>query len=180
VPVFRDYLLGAGHIPIHRGEGQGGEIIAQAVKTLQAGKSVCIFPEGGLSPDEGARYGVARAHSGVGRIALASGAPVVPIGVAVDKDNLIHVHREVSFSEIPAIGRWVGSGPYAVTIGAPMAFSGDPHDHAEVQLVGGWVTEELRRLTAMSRGRIPRQSPGVFSLDRLRTFFDSFNNQASI
>jgi 1-acyl-sn-glycerol-3-phosphate acyltransferase len=177
VPVFKDYLSGAGHIPIHRGEGRGGEIVAQAVKTLNAGKSVCIFPEGGLSPDEGARFGVAPAHSGVGRIALASGAPVVPIGVAVDKESLTHIYKEVSFSEVPAVGRWAGRGPYAVTIGVPLAFPGDPHDRGTVNGVGERVTEEIRHLTALSRIRIPRRSAGFFSLARLRTILFSFMKQ---
>jgi 1-acyl-sn-glycerol-3-phosphate acyltransferase len=180
VPVLREYLQGAGHIPINRGEGRGDEVIDQAVQTLNDGKSVCIFPEGQLSPDEGAVYGVAPAHSGVGRIALASSAPVIPLGIAVDKSNIIILTKEFDFTDGPAVGRWVGSGTYAATIGPALSFAGDPGDYGEVQMVGERVIEEIRKLTAMSRRRIPRRRPIVLPLSRLRNYLFSFLKRVTI
>jgi 1-acyl-sn-glycerol-3-phosphate acyltransferase len=180
VPGLRDYLQGAGHIPINRGEGRGQEVIDQALQTLNEGKSVCIFPEGQLSPDEGAVYGVADAHSGVGRIALASGAPVIPIGVAVDKSNIIILTKEFDFTDGPAIGRWVGSGPYAVTIGKLLSFTGNPGDYGEVQMVGERVIGEIRQLTAMSRRRLPRRSYQVSLRAKLWNLLFSFMKQVTV
>ncbi len=180
LPVLRDYLQGAGHIPINRGEGRGCEVIDQAVQTLNQGKSVCIFPEGGLSPDEGAFYGVADAHSGVGRITLASGVPVIPIGVAVDKSNIIILTKEFDFTDGPAVGRWAGSGPYVATIGSPLSFTGNPGDYEAVQMVGEQVIGEIRKLTAMSRRRIPRRRPVVPTLVRLRNFLFSFLKRVTV
>lgn len=180
LPVLRDYLRGAGHIPINRGEGRGDEVIEQAVQTLHQGKSICIFPEGQLSPDEGVIFGVAPAHSGIGRIALASGAPVIPLGIAVHKHSIIILSKEFSFTDGPAIGRWVGMGPYAVTIGSPISFTGCPGDHQKVQMVGECVIEEIRQLTAISRLRLPRRKPAIGPLVRLRNVLFSLMKQVTV
>jgi 1-acyl-sn-glycerol-3-phosphate acyltransferase len=65
-------------IPLSRGTGDSGAL-DEAVRTVSAGALAGIFPEGRVnpSPDDGLQRG----HSGIARIALAAGAPVVPVGI---------------------------------------------------------------------------------------------------
>ena len=57
--------------------GQGEQVLEQARQTLQKGQSVAIFPEGLISPVDGFHA----PRSGVARLALKSGVPVVPLGI---------------------------------------------------------------------------------------------------
>ena len=171
VPVFKEYLMNSGHIPIIRGEGKGDQIINNAVCHLNDGKVVCIFPEGALSPEEKDGFGVSPAHSGVARIALASGAPVIPVGIAVDKSGIISVTKEFSFTDAPATGRWAGRGSYAITVGRPLIFNGDPKNHSLVKEIGQKITEEIRTLSIVSHNRINSHHIQWASLISLRNLF---------
>jgi 1-acyl-sn-glycerol-3-phosphate acyltransferase len=65
-------------IPIRRGEGDTGAL-DQAIETVRAGALAAIAPEGRVNPDPGA--GLQRIRSGCARIALPTGAPVIPVGI---------------------------------------------------------------------------------------------------
>jgi 1-acyl-sn-glycerol-3-phosphate acyltransferase len=73
--ISRAFFTGVGQIPINRAGGPASE---QAMRTglqvLAAGKVLGIYPEGTRSPD-GRLY---RGKTGVARLAIESGAPVVP------------------------------------------------------------------------------------------------------
>ena len=73
--VSRAFYTGVGVIPIDRGGGTASE---QAIRTglgvLAGGQVLGIYPEGTRSPD-GRLY---RGKTGVARLAIESGAPVVP------------------------------------------------------------------------------------------------------
>jgi 1-acyl-sn-glycerol-3-phosphate acyltransferase len=71
-------LRQARQIPIRRGSGDTGALDA-AIAAASNGSCVGIFPEGRVSEDP--RAGVQRIRSGLTRIALSSGAPVVPVGL---------------------------------------------------------------------------------------------------
>jgi 1-acyl-sn-glycerol-3-phosphate acyltransferase len=63
IPGLGPLLYAINQIPIHRGAGDAGAL-EKAIEALNAGQSVCVFPEGGLSWGERLR-----ARSGVGRLA---------------------------------------------------------------------------------------------------------------
>jgi 1-acyl-sn-glycerol-3-phosphate acyltransferase len=65
-------------IPVRRGAGDA-DALGEAVRTVSRGALAGIFPEGGVNGDPG--RGLRRGHTGVARIALAAGAPVVPVGI---------------------------------------------------------------------------------------------------
>ena len=155
VPVFRDYLHHAGHIPVHRGNGTGRKTVARAVEYLQQGKTIGIFPEGALSPEINDGFGVLPAHSGVARIALQTGKPVIPVGIALEKHGL-HI-KEYQFSDRNATGRWITKGRYYITVGAPIYTEGDPEDRSLVWEVAGRVTDEIRKLAEKSEERMKQQ-----------------------
>ncbi len=80
--VFRGpigWVLRQAHqIPIRRGSG---DMLAleEAVVAVSDGSCIGIFPEGRVSDDP--RAGIQRVRSGLTRIALPSGAPVVAVGI---------------------------------------------------------------------------------------------------
>jgi 1-acyl-sn-glycerol-3-phosphate acyltransferase len=65
-------------IPIRRGEGDTGALDA-AVESIRSGALAAIAPEGRVNHVPGA--GLQRIRSGCARIALPTGAPVVPVGI---------------------------------------------------------------------------------------------------
>ena len=71
-------LRQARQIPIRRGRGDTGAL-DEAVAAVREGACAGVFPEGRVSDDPSA--GLQRIRSGLTRIALPTGAPVVPVGV---------------------------------------------------------------------------------------------------
>ena len=69
------FFRGVGTIPVdRRGGSEAADALATALRVLQQGRLFGIYPEGTRSPD-GRLY---RGKTGVARLALESGAPVVP------------------------------------------------------------------------------------------------------
>lgn len=64
-------------IPIRRGRGDAAAL-DQAVATIRRGALAAIAPEGGVNPEPGEPQ---RIRSGVARIALPTGASVIPVGI---------------------------------------------------------------------------------------------------
>ena len=81
-PLFGDYLRQSGHVPVV--VGRGSEAFEAGKCLIEQGHVVAIFPEGALSP-EGR---VARPHTGVTRLALSTGAPVIPVGIGLDPTRI--------------------------------------------------------------------------------------------
>jgi len=70
-------MRGAAQIPVHRHASDASLALRDAVTALHAGECVVIYPEGTVSRDPAKWPMVAR--TGVARLALLSGAPVVPV-----------------------------------------------------------------------------------------------------
>jgi 1-acyl-sn-glycerol-3-phosphate acyltransferase len=70
-------MRGADQIPVHRNQEDASAALEDAVAALHRGDAVVIYPEGTVTRDPGKWPMVAR--TGVARLALLSGAPVVPI-----------------------------------------------------------------------------------------------------
>ena len=70
-------MRGAGQIPVHRGSADASLALRDAVTAVQSGELIVIYPEGTVSRDPG-KWPM-RARTGVARLALLSGAPVVPV-----------------------------------------------------------------------------------------------------
>ena len=72
------FMRGVGTIPVDRGGGKAGEAaLNTGLRRLQEGGLFGIYPEGTRSPD-GRLY---RGKTGVARLALESGAPVLPVAM---------------------------------------------------------------------------------------------------
>lgn len=70
-------MRGAHQIPVHRDAADASLALTSAVAALHAGETVLIYPEGTVTRDPDKWPMLAR--TGVARLALLSGAPVVPI-----------------------------------------------------------------------------------------------------
>ncbi|MCC6905068.1 MAG: 1-acyl-sn-glycerol-3-phosphate acyltransferase [Anaerolineae bacterium] len=141
VPGFGTYLRAAGHIEVDHENGHPA--FEAALTHLRRGGTLGIFPEGSLSPRDG---GLARARSGAVRLALSAGVPVVPVGIYLDHERIRRV--KTTISGMSETARWYPTGPYALTVGEPMVFSGPVDDRA---LVGDCSEKLMRRIGQLAR-----------------------------
>ena len=71
------FMRGVGTVPVDRTGGKGDAALKTGLKVLRKGGLFGIYPEGTRSPD-GRLY---KGKTGVARLALESGAPVVPVAM---------------------------------------------------------------------------------------------------
>lgn len=76
-PVLGLLLRRAGYVPVHRRSSDPASALAPALATLRCGEVVGLYPEGRITTDPDLWPG--RGKTGVVRLALDSGAPVVPV-----------------------------------------------------------------------------------------------------
>ncbi|QKJ19677.1 lysophospholipid acyltransferase family protein [Microbacterium hominis] len=104
----RVFFKGTGQLPIDRSGGKASEAsLNTGLQVLGGGNLLGIYPEGTRSPD-GKLY---RGRTGIARMALEAGVPVVPV-IMVDTDTMMPIGQR-----IPRVVR-VG-----VVIGEPLDFS---------------------------------------------------------
>jgi 1-acyl-sn-glycerol-3-phosphate acyltransferase len=77
VPVVGWLLYKFGQLPVYRGRGDAGLVLKQAERALRKGDAVIVYPEGTATRDPDLWPMVAK--TGAARLALTTGAPVVPI-----------------------------------------------------------------------------------------------------
>jgi 1-acyl-sn-glycerol-3-phosphate acyltransferase len=135
-------------IPLNRGKADAGAL-DEAVATIREGAVAGIFPEGKVNPDPDG--GLQRGRRGVGRIALATGASVVPVGIWGTQD------------------RWPKSGLHyrrpwrrtiAVVYGEPIEPRGDAESIDDVQVFTDLAMTGIAKQVAEARalatsGRVP-------------------------
>jgi 1-acyl-sn-glycerol-3-phosphate acyltransferase len=102
------FFHGMGQVPVERADMRSAAaVIDIGVEVLAEGSALGIFPEGTRSPD-GRLY---KFRTGVARLALRSGAPVVPVGLVGTRDV-----------QPPESRRWRRK-PVAVHFGPPLDFA---------------------------------------------------------
>ena len=136
-PVARWVYLQGGVFPVRRGaRDEDAFITAEAI--LDASGVVAMYPEGGRS-----RTGELQAHAkpGIGRLALQSGAPVVPI--AILGSAKIHNWKRLRFPSV------------RVQYGEPLHFEREPDATRERQQeVADAIFAEIRSLYARLGQRV--------------------------
>ena len=135
-------------IPLTRGKADAGAL-DEAVATIRWGAVAGIFPEGKVNPDPDG--GLQRGRRGVGRIALATGAPVVPVGIWGTQD------------------RWPKAGLHyrrpwrrtiAVVCGEPIDPRGDKESLEDVQVFTDLVMTGVAKQVAEARA-LARSAPAA-------------------
>lgn len=152
VPVLGEYLRRSGHIPVCAGQGQAA--VDAALHRLREGRTVIIFPEGALSPEEG---GFQKARTGVARLAIASGAPVIPVGISLQRERIRSVKSTVN--GLVTYGRWYLQGPYHLTTGRPLQFHGDVEDRPYVRSVADAIMHHIIEMARQSEMRMSPPAP---------------------
>jgi 1-acyl-sn-glycerol-3-phosphate acyltransferase len=162
--VFRAPLLGPvmrqlGFIPVHRGSDAAARSLDAAAEALAAGEAVGLFPEGRITRDPG--HWPERSKTGAVRLALRTGAPVVPVALQGAQEvvgrsgNLRRTLRNLALP--PEVSVLVGDTIDVVALAGP-----DP-DEATVRRVADEVmgrlidlVEELRGIEAAHEYGVPR------------------------
>lgn len=123
----RNFMKSVGVIPVDRSGGKASEAaLRTGLKRLEDGQLFGIYPEGTRSPD-GRLY---RGKTGVARMALESGAPVIPV-VMVGTDKAQPIGKRIPYL------RRIG-----IVVGKPLDFSryrGMEHDRFVLRS----VTDEI-------------------------------------
>jgi 1-acyl-sn-glycerol-3-phosphate acyltransferase len=134
-PVSGWILRGAHQIPVRRGERDGADALRDAVAALQNGEAVLIYPEGTVTRDPD--YWPMQAKTGVARLALMSGAPIIPVAQWGPQEILGRSRRLHLFPR----------RTIQITAGEPLypelPASGEPPGHEALR---GVTTEVMRRI----------------------------------
>lgn len=146
-PVTGWYLRNAGQIPVSY--GQGDQALDEASAVLNAGGSIGIFPEGTYSPQDGT---FREPRSGAARLALKTGVTVIPVGIYLLQEKSVYITSRLGGT--PTAGYWYWHGPYAITVGKPVHFQGDPGDKEVVQVTAQKMMEMIRTLADESKARV--------------------------
>jgi 1-acyl-sn-glycerol-3-phosphate acyltransferase len=147
IPVFGRTIRRMGHVPVVQGNGRAA--FEEARQLLRDGRTLAVFPEGALSPAEG---GCQKPRTGAARLALSSGAPVIPVGIHLDRDRVRPIGGEIAGEE--AEGRVYYGGPYAVTVGRPIWFAGELADREFVHTVSDIIIRRIGHLASLSARRM--------------------------
>ena len=136
-------------------------------RLLAAEEAVLVFPEGarGISKPFSKRYQLAEFGTGFMRLALETGAPIVPIAVigaeeqapAVNFKALAKLVGSPAFPIVP-YPPFVAAVPlpvkYRVYFGEPQRFTGDPDDDEALEKLVGTVRNRIQSMIHMGlRGR---------------------------
>ena len=153
VPLFSSLLRRCGQIPVV--PGSGGDALEEARQHLESGGTVAIFPEGHISPPEG---GQLAARPGAVRLAMLTGAPIIPVGIHYPREKNIRISSKITGGE-KSDGYWYLTGPYQITVGQPMYFSGDADDRAQLEAASIQLMDQIAALAEESRLRLSRLIP---------------------
>lgn len=147
VPVFGKYLHMAGHIPVSTGRGK--EAFEKALMLLRRNITVIVFIEGDLSRFI---HKIGKPKTGAIRLALASGKPIVPIGISVKKQNIKSIRSIIK--GVNELGKWYLKGPYALTIGKPINLGIGSSGRARVKNLSNWLRGKISKLEKESTLRL--------------------------
>ncbi|MEK6752850.1 MAG: lysophospholipid acyltransferase family protein [Chloroflexota bacterium] len=129
IPFIGWMLKESGQIPVYRGTDRAREAREQACEILRAGGTIAIFPEG-KDVEFGKRI---PAKTGVVRMALETGAPIIPLGLFAPSQKLTPLNFQ--WEGTPRSGAWQFSGKSYMRIGTPWM----PKAHSDIHM----QTEEL-------------------------------------
>jgi len=149
-PIIGWLLRKAGQIEV---TDLGRSAFQQACKLLQQGRTIVIYPEGRLNPENKKL----KAKSGAIRLSLATGAPIVPLGLYVPtvyiKDMRSYLNGRLSQ------GCWQVSGTCYLKFGSPWRpiFSGE--DPLRIHTLSQEMMDNINSLVDGLRKEVTCESP---------------------
>ena len=136
-------LRGCGQIGVQRGTRNAVQALEHAFDALERGEVVCIFPEGTVTNDPELRPMPSK--TGTPRLALRSGAPVIPCGVWGTANVWPKNYKP----------NWKFKQELAVRFGEPVGYEGDPDSAEDWSLAGDDITNRIAGLVASIKPLIP-------------------------
>lgn len=136
-------LRGAGQIEVHRGTRSAPMALDHAFAALDAGEIVVVFPEGTITTDPDLHP--MEAKSGLARLALRSGVPVIPAAVWGTANIWPKGYEK----------HWRPRQDILVRVGEPMGIQGDPDSIEDWKRVGAEVMDRIAVLLASLRPAVP-------------------------
>lgn len=146
--AMKAFFESVGSIPVERGEQAASVAALDAlVDLLEGGQGVGIYPEGTRSRD-GRLY---RGRTGVGWLALSTGAPVVPVGL-VGTEKLQ-----------PAGSNRITPRKFTLTVGEPLQFDhvGRKHPLPQRRQATDAIVDAIAAITGQERSGNYNQSPSA-------------------
>lgn len=139
-------------VPVYRASSKAGDALVAARAALDEGRPIAIMPEGTLTRDPD--LWPMRARPGVGRLALISGAPVIPVAQWGAQEVLgRYARRPGNLLRRPV--QTVVAGP-PVDLGDLLDRPEDPRAHLEATRR---VMQDITDLLAGIRGETPPAQP---------------------
>lgn len=151
VPLLGSILRKTKMVEVHRGSERSKDALEVAKRAIQQGETIAIFPEGTLTTDP--KFWPIRFKTGAARLALATGAPVIPV-VHWGSQNVMHRFRN-------SIMKFWKRHPTTVVAGPPIDLSDLPQDENDrdaVQAANRRMEATVRKMLAEIRGEaVPTQ-----------------------
>jgi 1-acyl-sn-glycerol-3-phosphate acyltransferase len=151
VKVIGPFLRAAGQFPVNRGTTDAALVLKDAEQGLARGECLIFYPEGTATRDPALWPMVAK--TGVARLALATGVPVIP--VAQWGTQYILPYGTKQLSVIPRHTVKMQAGP-PVDLSA---YEGEPLSRDVLRAATATIMADITGLLAQLRGETPPQSP---------------------
>ena len=155
-PVFKVKAIGPmmyrlGQLPVNRGELDAALVLKDAEQSLAAGEALIIYPEGTATRDPNLWPMTGR--TGAARLALATGAPVIPVA---------HWGAQVILPYGSKRPKLAPRHTVRLQAGPPVdlsAFSGKPLDRDTLRAATAAIMADITGLLAGLRGEDPPAEP---------------------
>ncbi len=151
VPVVRSVLGKGGHIPVYRTSARAGDAYRDAIEAVNRGEIVVFYPEATYTADP-AGWPM-KAKNGIGRIALVTGAPVIPLANWGTQDVL---------PQSGGFPRWFRGKRVTVVAGPPVdlsAWAGGPRTRSALDGITSAIMKDVTALVGDIRGEVPPAEP---------------------
>jgi 1-acyl-sn-glycerol-3-phosphate acyltransferase len=151
VKFIGHFLYKAGQLPVHRGRADAGLVLKEAEKRLAEGEVVVIYPESTATRDPDLWPMVPK--TGVARLALTTGAPVIPVAQWGTQDILPYGTKKLSV--IPRHLVKMLAGPPVDLSG----FEGEPMSRDVLRAAAAKIMADITGLVARLRDQAPPAVP---------------------
>lgn len=172
-PVLGQFARAAGQIPVDRGTGSTRPI-QEALEGLAIGEAIAIFPQATIPRGEAFFEHRLRGKTGVARLGLASGAPVVPVAIWGTERIWPRSRR------LPPPAAAVLKPAVHVRVGEPMALRAPASRRDEratlerltqkvMDTIWAMLPEEVRRPPAATPEQVAMMTPPGMTPERAET-----------
>lgn len=155
-PVFKVRMIGPmlhrlGQLPVNRGTADAALVLKDAERSLAAGEALIVYPEGTATRDPDLWPMVAR--TGAARLALSTGAPVIPVAHWGAQAILPYGSKQPHLRPRRTVRLQAGP-PVDLS-----AFAGRPLDRVTLREATAAIMADITGLLAGLRGEQPPAEP---------------------